>query len=64
MGRGMNKNLGFREGEGIEKMGGIGEVWKLFVDRGIIRIGGFMSGRKEMGEMAGNIMGKDDFVEV
>ncbi|WP_286365643.1 adenylyl-sulfate kinase, partial [Bacillus subtilis] len=34
MREGLNKDVGFESGERIEKMRGMGEVGKLFVDRG------------------------------
>ena len=42
----------------------IAEVSKLFLDSGIITIAAFISPNNDIREMAANIIGKDDFLEV
>ena len=61
---GINNNLGFTEADRIENISRIAEVSKLFVDTGIITIAAFISPGNDIREMAANIIGKDDFLEV
>ena len=61
---GINNNLGFTEADRIENIRRIAEVSKLFVDTGIITIAAFLSPSNDIREMAANIIGKDDFLEV
>ena len=61
---GINNNLGFSEADRIENIRRIAEVSKLFVDTGIITIAAFISPSNDIREMAANIIGKDDFLEV
>lgn len=61
---GINNNLGFTEVDRIENIRRIAEVSKLFVDTGIITIAAFISPSNDIREMAANIIGKDDFLEV
>lgn len=61
---GINNNLGFAEADRIENIRRIAEVSKLFVDTGIITIAAFISPSNDIREMAANIIGKDDFLEV
>ena len=61
---GINNNLGFTEADRIESIRRIAEVSKLFVDTGIITIAAFISPSNDIREMAANIIGKDDFLEV
>lgn len=61
---GINNNLGFTEADRIENIRRISEVSKLFVDTGIITIAAFISPSNDIREMAANIIGKDDFLEV
>ena len=61
---GINNNLGFTEADRIENIRRIAEVSKLFVDTGIITIAAFISPGNDIREMAANIIGKDDFLEV
>lgn len=61
---GINNNLGFTEVERIENIRRIAEVSKLFVDTGIITIAAFISPNNGIREMAADIIGKDDFLEV
>lgn len=61
---GINNNLGFSEADRVENIRRIAEVSKLFVDTGIITIAAFISPSNDIREMAADIIGKDDFVEV
>ena len=61
---GINNNLGFTEADRIENIRRIAEVSKLFVATGIITIAAFISPSNDIREMAANIIGKDDFLEV
>ena len=61
---GINNNLGFTEADRLENIRRIAEVSKLFVDTGIITIAAFISPSNDIREMAANIIGKDDFLEV
>ena len=48
----------------MENIRRIAEVSKLFLDSGIITIAAFISPNNDIREMAANIIGKDDFLEV
>ena len=61
---GINNNLGFSEEDRIENIRRIAEVSKLFVDTGIITIAAFISPMRQMRQMAADIIGRDDFIEV
>ena len=61
---GINNNLGFSAEDRVENIRRIAEVGRLFVDTGIITISAFISPNNQLREMAAEIIGKDDFVEV
>ena len=61
---GINNNLGFSAEDRVENIRRIAEVGKLFVDTGIITIAAFISPNNEIREMAADIIGKENFVEV
>lgn len=61
---GINNNLGFEEADRTENIRRIAEVSKLFVQTGVVTINCFVSPTREMRNMASEIIGKDDFVEV
>lgn len=61
---GINNNLGFSTEDRVENIRRIAEVGRLFVDTGIITIAAFISPNNQLREMAAEIIGKDDFVEV
>ena len=61
---GINNNLGFSAEDRVENIRRIAEVGHLFVDTGIITIAAFISPNNQLREMAAEIIGKDDFVEV
>lgn len=62
--RGINNNLGFSAEDRIENIRRIAEIGKLFVDTGIITIAAFISPNNDIREMAANIIGKEDFMEI
>lgn len=61
---GINNNLGFTEADRVENIRRIAEVSKLFIDTGIVTIAPFISPNNDIREMAANIIGPDDFLEV
>lgn len=61
---GINNNLGFSAEDRVENIRRIAEVGRLFVDTGIITIAAFISPNNQLREIAAEIIGKDDFVEV
>ncbi len=61
---GINNNLGFSAEDRIENIRRIAEIGKLFVDTGIITVAAFISPNNAIREMAANIIGKEDFMEV
>ncbi len=61
---GINNNLGFSEEDRIENIRRIAEVTKLFIDCGIICINSFISPTKEIRQLAKNIIGEDNFIEI
>lgn len=61
---GINNNLGFTEADRIENIRRIAEVSKLFLDTGIITIAAFISPNNDIREMAADIIGQDDFLEI
>lgn len=60
---GLNKNLGFNEGDRVENIRRIAEVAKLMNDAGLIVITSFISPYSQDRQSAKEIIG-DDFVEV
>lgn len=61
---GINNNLGFSEEERTENIRRIAEVSKLFLNCGTVVICCFVSPTIAIRQMAANIIGKDDFIEV
>ncbi len=61
---GINKNLGFSPEDRHENIRRIAEVGRLFVESGLITISAFISPTNELRNMAREIIGEDDFVEV
>ncbi len=61
---GINKNLKFTEKDRLENIRRIAEVSKLFMNCGIILICAFISPTNEIRQMAKDIIGEDDFLEV
>lgn len=61
---GINNNLGFTEADRVENIRRIAEVSKLFLDTGVITIAAFISPNNDIREMAADIIGRDDFLEI
>lgn len=61
---GINNNLVFSEADRVENIRRIAEVSKLFIDTGIVTIAAFISPNNDIREMAANIIGKEDFLEI
>ena len=55
---GINNNLGFSEADRIEN------IRRIAVDCGIVTIAAFISPTNEIRQMAADIIGKDDFMEI
>ena len=61
---GINNNLGFSAEDRVENIRRMAEIGKLFVDTGIITLAAFISPNNDIREMAANIIGKEDFMEI
>ena len=61
---GINNNLGFTAEDRMENIRRIAEISKLFVDTGIVTIAAFISPDEAMRELACDIIGREDFIEV
>ncbi len=61
---GINNNLGFSEADRTENIRRIAEVAKLFVQQGIITICCFVSPTVAIRQLAKDIIGEQDFLEV
>lgn len=61
---GINNNLGFSEADRTENIRRIAEVAKLFVQQGIVTICCFVSPTMAIRQLAKDIIGEQDFVEV
>jgi bifunctional enzyme CysN/CysC len=62
--QGLNKDLGFTEGDRVENIRRIAEVAKLMMDAGLIVMTAFISPYRREREMARELIGADNFVEV
>jgi len=61
---GINNNLRFSSEDRTENIRRIAEVSKLFVGNGIITINAFVSPTNELRDMARNIIGAEDYIEI
>jgi adenylylsulfate kinase len=61
---GINNNLGFSEVDRRENIRRIAEVSRLYVHSGIISINSFISPTKAIRQMAKDIVGAEDFIEI
>ena len=61
---GINNNLSFSDADRYENIRRIAEVSKLFMNCGIIIINSFISPTEEIRNMALDIIGKDNFIEI
>jgi adenylylsulfate kinase len=60
----LNNNLGFSDLDRTENIRRVAEVSKLFLEAGIICINAFISPTQQIRDMAKNIIGTDDFLEI
>ena len=61
---GINNNLGFSEEDRKENIRRIAEVAKLLMQGGVVTICCFVSPSEELRQLAKDIIGKDDFIEI
>ena len=61
---GINSNLGFSVEDRQENIRRIAEVAKLFLNSGVVSICSFISPTRQMRQLAKNIVGPEDFIEV
>ena len=61
---GINNNLGFSAEDRRENIRRIAEVGKLFVQTGIVTLACFVSPTNDIRQLARDIIGADDFLEV
>lgn len=61
---GINAGLGFSEADRRENIRRVAEVCRLFVDTGIVVLACFVSPSRELRQMAAEIVGAEDFLEV
>ncbi|MBC9070396.1 sulfate adenylyltransferase subunit CysN [Thauera sp. CAU 1555] len=62
--QGLNKDLGFTERDRVENIRRVAEVAKLMMDAGLIVMTAFISPFRAEREMACQLIGKDNFIEV
>ncbi len=62
--KGINNNLGFSNEDRLENIRRIAEISKLFLSAGVITINAFVSPTEDIRELAKNIIGDDDFIEI
>ncbi len=61
---GINNNLGFSNADRLENIRRISEISKLFLSAGVITINAFVSPTNEIRDLAREIIGDDDFIEI
>jgi len=61
---GINSNLGFTKEDRIENIRRVAEVSKLFLNCGIITINCFITPKSEMRDLAREIIGNNNYIEV
>ena len=61
---GINNNLAFTEEDRLENIRRISEVSKLFLNCGIITINSFVSPTEDIRDLAKEIIGEEDFLEI
>ena len=61
---GLNKNLGFNETDRLENIRRVAETAKLFLENGVVTICSFVSPTTALRNMAKEIIGEDDFLEI
>lgn len=61
---GINNNLTFSKEDRLENIRRVAEVSKLFMDCGIICINSFITPREEMRNLARDVIGEKDYIEI
>ena len=61
---GLNSNLGFSDEDRLENIRRVAEVAKLFADSGIVTVTSFITPNNELREIAREVIGDDDLLEV
>jgi adenylylsulfate kinase len=61
---GLNKDLGFSEEDRQENIRRVAETAKLFLHNGVVTICSFVSPTMKVRKMAGDIIGREDFLEI
>jgi bifunctional enzyme CysN/CysC len=61
---GLNRDLGFTEADRVENIRRVAEVAKLFVEAGLITIVSFISPFRAEREVARELVGPDEFIEI
>lgn len=61
---GLNRNLGFSDEDRLENIRRIAEVSRLFLDAGVITICSFICPKRELRQLARQVVGEEDFLEV
>jgi len=61
---GLNRDLGFTEADRVENIRRVAEVAKLFVEAGLITMVAFISPFRAEREMARELVGPDEFIEI
>jgi bifunctional enzyme CysN/CysC len=61
---GLNRDLGFTEADRVENIRRVAEVAKLFIDAGMITMVSFISPFRAEREMARELVGPDEFIEI
>lgn len=61
---GINNNLTFSEADRMENIRRIAEIAKLYLHSGVITINSFISPTRAMRQLAKDIVGADDFIEI
>lgn len=62
--QGLNKDLGFTDADRVENIRRVAEVAKLMMDAGLLVMTAFISPFRAEREMARQLIGKDNFIEV
>lgn len=62
--RGINSNLSFTEADRLENIRRIAEVSKLLINSGVITLNSFISPTHKIRQVAKDIVGKENFIEV
>ena len=62
--KGLNNNLGYDDDARRENIRRAAETAKMFMETGIVTIGAFICPKRELRDLAREIIGEDDFVEV